>query len=194
MIYNVLANLAKSILTYRNRMDILNHHYIPNEPFIVTCSHKGWVDVVALGVSLYPKQIHFMAKKELFETIWTKKFLTSLNAFPVNRSNPGPNTIKIPVNRLKEGKIIGIFPSGTRTEEDVPLKRGAVTIANLAKVPIVPAAYKGPTNLKGILRGEKVQIIFGEPIDFSKKLKKEELQIETKRLTNIIQQLELSLN
>lgn len=98
MIYDVLATFAKTILTYRNHIEV-NRHHIPNEPFIVTCSHKGWVDVVALGVSLYPKQIHFMAKKELFETIWTKRLLTSLNAFPVNRKNPGPNTIKIPVNR-----------------------------------------------------------------------------------------------
>ena len=32
------------------------------------------------------------------------KFLSSLNAFPVDRENPGPSTLKRPINLLKEHK------------------------------------------------------------------------------------------
>ena len=53
--------------------------------------------------------------------VWT--ILTSLNAFPVDRENPGPSTLKRPVNLLKENKTVGIFPTGHRTSaEGAPLK------------------------------------------------------------------------
>lgn len=111
-----------------------------------------------------PREIHYMAKKELFQTKFTKWLMTVLNAFPVDRDNPGPSTIKIPRKLLKEGKIIGIFPSGTRSTEEVPLKRGAVTIAAYGKSPIVPAAYVGPNNFKDLLKFQKPKLIFGDPI------------------------------
>lgn len=51
-----------------------------------------------LGTAIYPNQIHYMAKKELFNNKWFGKFLSSLNAFPVDRENPGPSTLKNPLN------------------------------------------------------------------------------------------------
>ena len=52
--------------------------------------------------------------------VWS--ILTSLNAFPVDRENPGPSTLKRPVNLLKD-KTVGIFPTGHRTSaEGAPLK------------------------------------------------------------------------
>ncbi len=106
-------------------------------------------------------------------------FLTSLNAFPVDRENPGPSTLKRPVNLLKENKTVGIFPTGHRTSaEGAPLKRGASTIAMLGKAPILPAAYVGPKKLHGLITGQAL-IKFGEPIyqsdipkDFKKEMKK----------------------
>ncbi|WP_445490894.1 lysophospholipid acyltransferase family protein [Niallia sp. 03133] len=164
--YTFTANLANVVLRIFGRTKIINKEKLPEgKGYIVSCSHIGWVDVLALGTSLLPKKIHFMAKKELFEKPKTARFLTSINAFPVDRENPGPSSIKTPVKLLKEDKIVGIFPSGTRSSEDVPLKRGAATIANLAKVPIVPAAFSGPTDLKGLLSGKKIKVIFGDPIE-----------------------------
>lgn len=164
--YTFTANFANVVLKLFGRTKVINKNKLPEEGqgYIIACSHIGWVDVVALGTAILPKHIHFMAKKELFEKPKTAKFLNSINAFPVDRENPGPSSIKTPVKLIKDGKIVGIFPSGTRTSEDVPLKRGAATIANLAKCPIIPAAFNGPTDLKGLLSGRKITVIFGDPI------------------------------
>src|SRR5690625_6904779 len=105
-----------------------------------------------------------MTKKELFESKAFKWLMEQLNAFPVDRENPGPSSIKLPMRLIKGGKVVGIFPSGTRTSEDVPLKRGAVTIANYAKSPIVPAAYVGPNNFKELFKWKSSKIIFCNPI------------------------------
>ncbi|MCF3944310.1 lysophospholipid acyltransferase family protein [Oceanobacillus alkalisoli] len=163
--YNFAANVVKIILTIFGRIKVYQKEKLPdNGGYIIACTHTGWVDILWLGVSLLPKQIHYMAKKELFQTKFTNWLMNVLNAFPVDRDNPGPSTIKVPRKLLKEGKIIGIFPSGTRSTEEVPLKRGAVTIAAYGKAPIIPAAYVGPNNFKDLLKFQKPKLIFGDPI------------------------------
>lgn len=163
--YHFAATLVKIILNIFGRIKIYQKDKLPkSEGYIIACTHTGWVDILWLGVTLLPKQINYMAKKELFQTKFTKWLMTALNAFPVDRENPGPSTIKVPRKLLKEGGIIGIFPSGTRTTEEVPLKRGAVTIAAYGKAPIVPAAYIGPNSFKDLLKFQKPKIIFGDPI------------------------------
>lgn len=163
--YKFAANVVKIILSIFGRIKVYQKEKLPEKDgYIIACTHTGWVDILWLGVALLPKEINYMAKKELFQTKFTKWLMTVLNAFPVDRDNPGPSTIKIPRKLLKEGRIIGIFPSGTRSTEEVPLKRGAVTIAAYGKAPIVPAAYIGPNNFKDLLKFQKPKLIFGDPI------------------------------
>jgi 1-acyl-sn-glycerol-3-phosphate acyltransferase len=190
--YNVAAHTCRFLLKRRGKLCIRNRENLPTDTgFVIACSHKGWVDVVALGTAVLPHQIHFMAKKELFNHILTSNVLKKLNAFPVDRNNPGPSSIKTPIKLTKEGHIVGIFPSGTRTEEDVPLKRGAVTIASMAKVPIVPAVYKGPANVKELFSKNSIVISFGNPIYLGEdKLTKNRLAEMSNHLTASIHALE----
>lgn len=160
VLYTIFQKFGKQIVA-------INKEKVHDEPYIVTCTHTGYVEVIMLALSLYPTEINYMAKKELFSKDWSDKFFHSLNAFPVDRENPGPSTLKIPVKLLKEGKSVGIFPSGHRAETgEAPLKRGAATIAVLSNKPIVPAAFEGPKQVKSIFGfRQKSFIKFGEPID-----------------------------
>ncbi|KAA2272112.1 1-acyl-sn-glycerol-3-phosphate acyltransferase [Staphylococcus haemolyticus] len=167
----ILIKMAKSLY-------VIGKENIPKDnKYVVTCTHESYNEVIMLGMALVPNEIHYMAKKELFNNRWFGQFLTSLNAFPVDRENPGPSTLKRPVNLLKENKTVGIFPTGHRTSaEGAPLKRGASTIAMLGKAPILPAAYVGPKKLHGLITGQAL-IKFGEPIyqsDIPKDLKRNE--------------------
>ena len=167
----ILVKMAKSLY-------VIGKENIPKDnKYVVTCIHESYNEVIMLGMALVPNEIHYMAKKELFNNKWFGQFLTSLNAFPVDRENPGPSTLKRPVNLLKENKTVGIFPTGHRTSaEGAPLKRGASTIAMLGKAPILPAAYVGPKKLHGLITGQAL-IKFGEPIyqsDIPKDLKRNE--------------------
>jgi 1-acyl-sn-glycerol-3-phosphate acyltransferase len=164
--YYFIVRFLRIVIGLFRLLKVEGKQHLPQDTkFVVTCTHRGWVDVIMLPVALYPTQIHFMAKKELFKTRIMDKFMNSVNAFPVNRENPGPSSLKTPLKLLKANKCVGIFPSGTRTSEDAPLKRGAVTISIKANAPLVPAAYTGPKNFKEILRGKKAKIIFGKAIE-----------------------------
>lgn len=188
ILYFILVKLGKSLF-------VIGKENIPKDnQYVVTCTHESYNEVIMLGMAIYPNQIHYMAKKELFSNKWGGKFLTALNAFPVDRENPGPSTLKRPIKLLKENKTVGIFPTGYRTSaEGAPLKRGAATIAMLGKAPILPAAYVGPKKLHGLVTGQAL-IKFGEPIDTSnlpKDLKRNEkvdyLTKEIERQTTALQ-------
>lgn len=167
VIYTFARHLVKIILSLFGRLKIHGKEKLPDQEdggYVVACTHTGWVDILWLGIAIFPVKIHYMAKIELFKNPLLKWLMGKLNAFPVDRENPGPSAIKVPRRLLKEGQVVGIFPSGTRTSEEVPLKRGAVTIASHGKAPIVPAAYVGPNNFKDLFRRIKPRLIFGEPI------------------------------
>ncbi|GER67720.1 1-acyl-sn-glycerol-3-phosphate acyltransferase [Weizmannia acidilactici] len=180
------------LLLLGGKMKKENKEKIPAAPFVVVCTHRSWLDIIFLALALWPYEIHYMAKQELFSKKWVKWLLTKLHAFPVNRENPGPSSLKIPMKILKEGEIVGIFPSGTRSSEHVSLKRGAVTIALKANVPLVPAVYKGPKTFKEVLKRKPKLVRFGSPILLhdSKKTTKEDIEKTLVLLQETFDQLE----
>lgn len=192
ILYFILVKLGKSLF-------VIGKENIPKDNnYVVTCTHESYNEVIMLGMAIYPNQINYMAKKELFSNKWGGKFLSSLNAFPVDRENPGPSTLKRPIKLLKENKTVGIFPTGHRTSmEGAPLKRGAATIAMLGKAPILPAAYVGPKALHGLVTGQAL-LKFGEPIDTSdipKDLKRnEKVEYLTKEIERRTTALQKELN
>lgn len=193
--YYFSAYLVKIFLNLFGRIDIRQKEKLPkSDGYVIACTHTGWVDILWLGVSILPLKIHYMAKIELFKNRLLNWLMNKLNAFPVDRENPGPSAIKIPRRLLSEGKIVGIFPSGTRTSEDAPLKRGAVTIAGRAKKPIVPVAYVGPTNFTDLIKRKKPRIIFGDPIVASEDLpRREALDVMMEELDTALSDLQKQL-
>lgn len=162
--YKFIARVVYGILGINgSKAKVYGKENIPKEGgFVVACTHNGYIDILNLGISMLPKEVHFMAKKQLFDVKGLGWLITRLNAFPVDRDNPGPSVIKIPRQLIKEGKVVGIFPSGTRSSENSELKAGAVTIAQLAKTEILPAAYIGPKNAKGVFKRQKGYLIYGK--------------------------------
>lgn len=189
--YNFIAKIVKAILGVNGaRAKVYGFENVPKEGgFVIACTHNGYIDILNLGVSIHPREIHFMAKKQLFDIKGLGWLITKLNAFPVDRENPGPSVIKIPRQLIKDGKIVGIFPSGTRSSENTELKAGAVTIAQLAKAQIVPAAYIGPKDVKAVFKREKGYLVYGKPftVESGKEGREESirhLEAELERLTN----------
>lgn len=191
MLYNIAWFVVKIFLSLFGPIKVHHKEKLKkDEGYLIACTHTGWVDILWLGVAIFPIRIHYMAKKELFDSAFLKWLIGGLNAFPVDRENPGPSSIKQPVKLIKDGKVVGIFPSGTRTSEDVPLKRGAVTIATHAKTEIVPAAYVGPNNFKELFRFKRPHLIFGDPIKLRTDIpRKEAMEVMADDLNEALRQL-----
>ncbi|AXQ78265.1 1-acyl-sn-glycerol-3-phosphate acyltransferase [Streptococcus chenjunshii] len=169
MFYAYLRGLVAFLLwlvngnaVYRHRERILSQ----SENYILVAPHRTWWDPVYLAFATKPKQFIFMAKKELFTNRIFGWWIRMCGAFPIDRENPGQEAIKYPVKVLKNSdRSLIMFPSGSRHSTDV--KGGVAVIAKMAKVKIQPAVYGGPRSFKGLLKGEPIDINFGQAIDIS---------------------------
>jgi 1-acyl-sn-glycerol-3-phosphate acyltransferase len=133
---------------------------------VIACNHVGWADSLWMAYAVYPRQLRYMSKEELFDSTLSRWFLKHGGSVPIDRADPSPSSIKTAVGMLQRGEIILIFPSGTRSEENISFKRGAATIALHARVPLVPAYFEGPKRMQvtHLLHRPPIRITFGPPI------------------------------
>lgn len=197
MFYRFVLTIIRFLLFVLNG----NHSYknldnLPKEnTYIIAAPHRTWIDPVYLALAAQPRQFSFMAKKELFKNPFIGWLIRHLNAFPVDRDNPGPSAIKTPVKILKQGHLsLIIFPTGTRHSSE--LKGGAATIAKLSGVPIIPAVYQGPLTFKELLKRKKVTVSFGTPLYVERKTKltKETLFSIEQNIQHSFDQLDYEIN
>ncbi|SFX01257.1 1-acyl-sn-glycerol-3-phosphate acyltransferase [Thermoactinomyces sp. DSM 45891] len=127
---------------------------------VVSPNHISNLDPPLLGISL-PRQVHFMAKEEMFRVPIIKKALYIVGTFPVKRGGGDSQALKASIRILREGKVLGIFPQGTRDNsgEIRKVHVGAAMFALRTNSPLVPVAIIGPYRLF-----RKIRIVYGEPI------------------------------
>jgi len=133
---------------------------------VIACNHVGWADSLWLAYAVYPRQLRFMSKQELFGSMLSRWIMAQGGSVPIDRTDPSPSSIRTAIDILQNGEIILIFPSGTRSEENIAFKRGAAMIALHARVPLVPAFFQGPRQIQAahLLRRPSIKVTFGSPI------------------------------
>ncbi len=132
-----------SILVFRIRT-FGRHHVPPAGGVLILSNHQSYVDPPLVGCGL-ARVCHFMARDSLFRNPLFSRIISAVNAFPVQRGSADLGAIKEALRRLKQGKILVMFPEGTRTPDGHigPLLPGLAAIAQKARVPIVPALVDG---------------------------------------------------
>jgi 1-acyl-sn-glycerol-3-phosphate acyltransferase len=133
---------------------------------VIACNHVGWADSLWMAYAVYPRQLRYMSKVELFDSLLARWVLQKGGSIPINRAEPAPSSIKAAIDILRRGEIILIFPSGTRGKENAIFKRGAATMALHARVPLIPAFYQGPHDMQfaHAVRRPRIRVTFGVPI------------------------------
>jgi len=137
---------------------------------VIACNHVGWADSLWMAYAVYPRQLRYMSKQELFGSTLSRWVLEHGGSVPIDRADPSPSSIKTAVDILKHGEILLMFPSGTRSEENIAFKRGAATVALHARVPLVPAFFQGPKQMQvaHLLLRPPIRVTFGSPIPTAK--------------------------
>src|SRR5258708_24461362 len=129
-----------------NRPEVLR---LSGTAAVVACNHIGWVDSLWVAYAVYPRQVRYMSKQELFNSRVAKWILEQGGSFAVDRELSSRDSIKTALDLLKNGEILLIFSSGTRSDQNISFKRGAATVTLHAGVPLVPAFYQGPNDGDG---------------------------------------------
>jgi 1-acyl-sn-glycerol-3-phosphate acyltransferase len=167
--YRRLQKLASRKIRQLYKITVVGLENVPEDGRQLFCSnHQGALDPFLIGASL-SREVHFMAKKELFCFKPMAAFLSSLGAFPVDRKSNDVDAIKKAINLLKENQIVGLFPQGTRhinvDPRQTSVRSGAGMIAFHSKCDVIPA-YLYTKNRKNTLF-HKTVLIIGKPILFS---------------------------
>src|ERR1039457_2417855 len=133
---------------------------------VIACNHVGWADSLWMAYAVYPRQLHYMSKQELFDPPLLRWVLEHGGSIPIDRAEPSLRSIKAAVAILQHGEIFLIFPTGTRSDENIAFKRGAATIALHARVPLVPAFFQGPKQMQvaHLLHRPLIRMTFGSPL------------------------------
>lgn len=164
--YNFICSILRFILNIFYKIEIIGQENIPNEgKYILIANHKHYFDPLFMIASIKNRRIIPVAKQELFNIPVLKSILNKLEVIPINRSNPSISTVKSILSQLKNGRILGIFPEGTRCKDlngFLPAKPGVALFSIKSKSDIIPMSII--TNYRLF---SKVRIIIGHPIDMS---------------------------
>lgn len=108
---------------------------------MILMNHQSALDIIALE-ELYPKNLCWIAKKELGEIPFFKIAMKKPKLLCIDRKNPRDlvRILKEAKERLKENRVLAIFPEGTRSKSDKLLKfqRGAKILSDKLNLKIQP--------------------------------------------------------
>ena len=132
--------------------------------YMVCSNHRTNMDPLFIAQKIKP-QLFFMAKQELFQNKFVGMIIKGLGAFPVERGKGDSGAIDFAVDTLKSGKVLAMFPEGTRSKDGIPQrpKSGAALVAMQTHADILPVgiSFDLPLHFRS-----QVTIKYGEMIHF----------------------------
>ncbi len=171
MAYFIVRNFLKLFFKIVMGFKVYGVENVPKKGgFILAGNHVSHLDPPALA-SACPRVLHFMARHTLFNNRVLGWIIGSCNSFPVRRGETDLGAIKEAVRRLKNGKVLLIFPEGTRSQngEIQAAQPGVGYLSLMAGVPILPAYVKGtdeamPRGTRKI-KPVRVSVYFGNMVE-----------------------------
>jgi 1-acyl-sn-glycerol-3-phosphate acyltransferase len=160
-LYAFARSLVNGVLFPIFQFKVIGRENFPSEGGVLLCTnHIHNFDPPVVGITA-PRPVHFMAKDELFSVPVLGKILPRINAFPVKRGMSDREALRKGLGILKENKVLGLFPEGTRSRNGELSKglAGAGFFALRSQAHIVPCAIIGPYK-----PFKRLKVVYGKPI------------------------------
>lgn len=141
---------------------------------VLATNHIGYLDFVFSGYAAFKRgrRTRFLAKREVWNHKVAGFIMTKAKHIPVDRSDDPAKAFADAVEALKRGELVGMFPESTISPSFVPreAKTGAVRMAQMAGVPLVPAAVWGSQRIltkwrpRNLQRKIAISVNVGAPV------------------------------
>jgi 1-acyl-sn-glycerol-3-phosphate acyltransferase len=169
--YKFARSTVRKYFNRKYRLEVVNADVVPaTGGLILACNHVSYLDPPLIGVSIFQRMLHFIARGTLFNNPAFGALISVLNAVPIARGQ-GPNQDWGRFTRLLDrGAAILIFPEGTRSE-DGQLQRGKSGFGRLvymAQKPVYPIYIQGAYEAypkHGKQRRVPITVVFGPPVE-----------------------------
>lgn len=159
-----------------------------SKPTVVMCTHRSHFDILAL-MSSTTHPVSFIAKKELRKLPFFGYSLDRLGMVYLDRSSKEAaiQSLNEAANQVKQGRVVVMFPEGTRSEDGKslqPLKKGGFHLVKQSEGHIQPVAILGSE--KALKKNSlsitptTITIKYGDPILTSNKDNIEDLMERTR--------------
>jgi 1-acyl-sn-glycerol-3-phosphate acyltransferase len=166
MVYTIMKYLSTPLLSpFIGEIDFREN--LPKKRAVFCANHASYLDHFLIGglvARRIESDLHYLAKKEHFDSYLSRKWHEGLKAIPMNRKAGGKEALVSALKALEEGRCIMMYPEGTRTLTGKinQAKLGAARLILTAKVPVVPI---GLTNTFDILPKGRTIPRFGKKTD-----------------------------
>jgi len=163
MLYSFARALLIPIFLLFYNYRVTGRENIPGDgAYIVCANHVTAIDPIFVGISL-PKRMYFMAKAELFKNFFLRALMNALGAFPIRRGEADLKSIKTSLKLLGSGKVLGLFPEGTRNKTtELVAEPGIAMLAVKSKVPVLPVAI-----ISSYKFFRRTKVVIGKPIELT---------------------------
>ena len=172
VLYGVLKVPAVALMRLLFRLEVQGKEHVPmTGPVLFASNHVSVLDPPLVGGAA-PRELHFMAKEELFRIPLFGRLIAALNARPVKRDGSDSRALKTAIRLLAEGRAVLVFPEGTRGVEGRlgEGKAGAGMLAVMSGAPVVPVFVSGSARAlppgRAVPRPSKVRVTFGPALHF----------------------------
>ncbi|NNC82315.1 MAG: 1-acyl-sn-glycerol-3-phosphate acyltransferase [Flavobacteriales bacterium] len=140
--------------------------------YVFASNHESHMDTQSIYMN-YPKNLHFIAKKELKYTPIVGWVIAALGMIFIDRKNRerAQASLTKAAGLIRNGKNVISFPEGTRTKDgDIKrFKKGLFALALEAGVDVVPVAVSGAREVMAsgsmVIHPGPIHIAFGSPVD-----------------------------
>jgi 1-acyl-sn-glycerol-3-phosphate acyltransferase len=125
-------------------------------PFIVACTHLSHTDPFLLSIYTRSPQIDWMARIEFWKFRLGGRFMEWMNAIPIRRFGVPANGIRMAIDRLKAGRVVGICPEGGVAQgsrsvmRGGTMKKGVCLISYRTGAPVLPCVMLGTDKLNRV--------------------------------------------
>lgn len=143
--YRVLRLLAQGVYVLYFRGRVFGLRNVPTAGgVLLACNHQSFFDPVAATLALH-REGNYMARDTLFRNPLFRRLIESLNAFPVRRGAADVGAVKEILRRLKQGRVVVVFPEATRTTDGSigRINANALAVAKKAGAAVVPTVIDG---------------------------------------------------
>lgn len=132
-------------------------------PYIIMANHRSFADPMALAIKVKKYEIRFIGKRELAHGRLKSWLFSGLHMILVSRHATDMAAMRLCMQTLKEGHILGIFPEGTRHQPEMmqEVESGTAIIALRARVPLLPVYIDGkirPFHITHIYYGKPMEL------------------------------------